>query len=374
MIHDELTLIGAQAIVDAFDIPGTVASCAPFGYGHINDTFAVTMQVDSDTERYILQRINERVFCDVNGMMENIIRVTDHLRAKLRDRPGSDPARETMTIMPTHDGNWVYRDASEDAWRMYLFINGAITYEIIESHHQAGEATKAFGVFQELLSDLPAPRLHDTIPDFHNTPKRFEHLVAAATNDSLNRAATCREDIDFALGLEGITATVTDGMRAGQIPERVTHNDTKINNVMFDKKTDCGICVIDLDTVMPGSVLYDFGDQIRTTIGDFQENERDLRKVSAGLDRYESMVAGYMGVARNFLVPREVDLLTDSGILITYEIGMRFLTDHIEGDTYFRIHRPGENLDRARTQFALVRDLRSKSDALKAIVERHRDA
>jgi len=163
-------------------------------------------------------------------------------------------------------------------------------------------------------------------------------------------------------------------MRAGQIPERVTHNDTKINNVMFDNKTDCGMCVIDLDTVMPGSVLYDFGDQIRTTIGDFHENERDLRKVSAGLERYESMVAGYMGVARNFLVPREMDLLTDSGILITYEIGMRFLTDHLEGDAYFRIHRPGENLDRARTQFALVRDLQSKSDALKAIVERHRDA
>lgn len=373
MIHDELTISGAQSIVDAFDIPGTVAGCVPFGYGHINDTFAVTMQIGRETERYILQRINEHVFRDIDGLMENMIRVTDHLRHKLLEVPGADPARETMTIMPTHDGARVHRAANNDVWRMFLFIDGAITYEVVETHHQAHEAAKAFGTFQKLLSDLPAPPLRETIPDFHNTPQRFANLVSAVNNDAHNRAGACGADVAFALGLENITMAVTDGMRNGEIPERVTHNDTKINNVMFDNETDRGICVIDLDTVMPGSILYDFGDHVRTMVGNFQENERNLEKVNAGLDRFENIVAGYMDVARGFLVPREIDLLTDAGILITFEIGIRFLADHIEGDTYFRIDRPGENLDRARTQFALVRDLQAKHDEFQAIVERHRD-
>jgi hypothetical protein len=223
-----------------------------------------------------------------------------------------------------------------------------------------------------MLADLPSPPLHETIPDFHHTPKRFAAFREAVEADPLGRAAECREEIEYCMGLESRTGIVSDALASGEIPNRVTHNDTKINNVLFDEATGEGICVIDLDTVMPGSALYDFGDMVRTSAGHFEENEKDLSKVFVDLDRFECLVRGYLDAGRDFLTKREIDLLCFSGVLLTFECGIRFLGDYLKGDVYFKIHHPEENLDRARTQFELVRSIYEHEDAMQGIVKRYR--
>jgi hypothetical protein len=361
-----------QAVAAQFELSGAFVEAQPYGSGHINDTYLVRLQEGQTLTPWIFQRINHRIFKDVPGLMENIQRVTEHIRRRLQALPGHDLSREALTVVPTRGGAAYHQDAEGSFWRAYTFITGARTYDEVQSRGMAREAAKAFGTFQKLLMDLPAPALHETIPFFHHTPNRFAKLEAAITADSAGRAESCRAEIDFALARKAMTATLVEQMAAGLLPLRVTHNDTKINNVMIDDRDGRGVCVIDLDTVMPGTVLYDFGDEVRTTTGTAAEDERDLKKVRFQIEMFEALVQGYLEAARDFLVPAEIAQLAFCGRLITFEIGIRFLTDYLEGDVYFKTHRPGHNLDRLRTQFEMVRQMEQRAEEMERIVTRYR--
>jgi hypothetical protein len=361
-----------KAVVAQFEVPGDFLDAQPYGSGHINDTYLVRMRQDRQAIPWIVQRINHRIFQDVAGLMRNIQRVTEHLRRRLAAMPGSDPARETLTVVPTRAGQAFHRDAGGSFWRAYVFITGARTYDEVQSGAMARQAACAFGTFQKLLMDLPAPPLQETIPNFHHTPSRFAKLEAAIAADGAGRAASCQPEIEFAVARKAMTAVLVQQMAAGVLPSRVTHNDTKINNVMVDDRDGRGVCVIDLDTVMPGTVLYDFGDQVRTTTGTAAEDERDLGNVRFQAGMFEALVRGYLETVRDFLVPAEVDHLAFCGRLITFEIGIRFLTDYLEGDVYFKTHRPAHNLDRCRTQFEMVRQMEQQAETMERAVARYR--
>ena len=350
------------AVARAFQIYGNFLSAAPYGSGHINDTYCVIFDQAGSVVRYIFQRINHHIFKNPVALMENIQRVTVHLGAKTAGE--ADASRRVLTLVPARDGQPYFCDAEGNHWRVYFFIEKARTFDAVESTAQAFQAAKAFGQFQKLLADLPSPRLHDTIPDFHHTPKRFATLEKAIEADVANRAALAKPEIEFALAHKDITSVLLDA----KLPERVTHNDTKFNNVMLDDATGTGICVIDVDTVMPGLALYDFGDMIRTTTSPAKEDERDLSKVQMQFPMFEALVRGYLESAADFLTPAEKSFLAFSGKLITFEIGIRFLTDFLAGDTYFKVHREGHNLDRCRTQFKLVESIEQQEDAMNRLV------
>jgi len=358
-----------EQIVAQFDFCGRFVRADRCDTGHINDTYiVVTASPEGRSRRYILQRINHYVFKSPQDVMRNIQRVTEHLREKVL-QVGGDPEREILNLVPTRDGTLLYTSDSGEYWRAYLYVEGAQSYEAVEepSHfHSAGEA---FGRFQSLLSDFPAETLIETIPKFHDTPSRFADLLHAVELDQVNRAGEARAEIEFVQRRGEETPVIVDLLEQRQLPLRVTHNDTKLNNVLIDDATNKGICVLDLDTVMPGSSLYDFGDAIRFGASAAAEDEQDLSKVWLDLDLYRHFTRGYFTYAREFLTPKEVQLLPFSAKLITLEIGMRFLTDHLNGDVYFRIHRPGHNLDRARAQFRLALDMERKVDEMHAIVE-----
>lgn len=360
------------AVVRAFPLLGRFREGAPYGSGHINDTFAVVLDQAGAPVRYILQRVNPRVFTDVPALMENIARVTAHATRRALAR-GDDPdaARRALTLVPARDGQPYHRDGDGGWWRCYLFIEQARTYDIVGSPRQAAAAAKAFGEFQRLLVDLPGRRLHETIPDFHHTRKRFHAFQAALATDAHHRAASARAEIAFALEHEPLVDLLLELQARGEMPERVTHNDTKFNNVMLDDATQEAVCVIDLDTVMPGLALYDFGDMVRSATNAAAEDERDLSQVQARLPIFEALVEGYLAAARPFLNQAEVAHLAVSGAVITFEIGLRFLTDFLAGDVYFKTKRPGHNLDRAANQFALVRSLEAQRTVMEAIVRRH---
>jgi aminoglycoside phosphotransferase (APT) family kinase protein len=256
-------------------------------------------------------------------------------------------------------------DEKGSYWRAYRFIERARTYDAVESAQQAFQAAKAFGQFQKLLAGLPAPRLHDTIPDFHHTPKRFVALEEAIASDVAGRAILAKPEIGFALAHQSIVSILLDA----NLPERVTHNDTKFNNVMLDDATGEGVCVVDLDTVMPGLALYDFGDMVRTTTSPAEEDELDLSRVTMQFPMFEALVRGYLASAGGFLTKAEKQYLAFSGKLITFEIGIRFLTDYLAGDTYFKVHREGHNLDRCRTQFKLVESIERQEERMQRLIE-----
>ena len=352
-----------RAVARQFQIPADFVSAAPYGSGHINDTYCVVVEQGGTHVRYIFQRINHAVFKHPADLMENIARVTAHLAAKIHGE--TDSFRRVLTLIPARDGRPFYRDESGNHWRVYVFIEKARTFDAVESTAQAFQAAQAFGMFQKLLTDLPAPRLHDTIPDFHHTPKRFAALEKAVSADAVNRAKLAQPEIEFALRRQAITGVLL----AANLPERVTHNDTKFNNVMLDDATGRGICVIDLDTVMPGLVLYDVGDMVRTTTSPVKEDERDLSKVTMQFPMFEALMRGYLSSAADFLTPAEKKFLPFSGRLITFEIGLRFLTDFLAGDTYFKVHRDGHNLDRCRTQFKLVESIEQQEEKMNQLVE-----
>ena len=357
------SLPDAQAAATHFEFRGAVLGLAPHGGGHINDTFLVTCQSLGAPVRYILQHINRHVFHDPVAVMENIERVTAHLAIEEAGQPGG--ARRALQLVPARDGrNW-FVDAPGETWRAYRLIEGARTYETATSADQAFQAARAFGHFQQQLASLPPPRLHETIPDFHNTPKRFVALEQAIAADVAGRAALVQPEIEFARSRRAITGNLLD---AG-LPERITHNDTKFNNVLLDDKTGDAVCVIDLDTVMPGLALYDFGDMVRTTTSPAAEDERDLSKVTMQFPMFEALVRGYLEAAGAFLTPAERKFLAFSGKLITFEIGIRFLTDYLAGDTYFKVHREGHNLDRSRTQFKLVESIEQQEEEMNRLVE-----
>jgi hypothetical protein len=356
-------------IASRFELGGEFLDAQPYGSGHINDTYAARVKTDAGEIRFIHQRINTNVFRQPEELMENIRRVTEHLRKKIL-ADGGDPDRETLTLIPAANGQ-CHAVIDEEYWRTYKFIEGARTYDLVENPDHVYHAANAFGTFQKHISDLPGERLHETIPDFHNTAKRFEALEAALQSDVQNRAAACKDEIDFALERKPIASVLIDLLAAGKTPERTTHNDTKFNNVMIDDATGKGVCVIDLDTVMPGLPMYDFGDSVRTGAAKGKEDETDLSKCGIGLDMFERLAHGYLDAAREFLLPIEIEHLAFSAKLITFTIGLRFLTDHLAGDTYFKIHRENHNLDRCRTQWAMVADMETKSEQMEAIIAKY---
>lgn len=352
--------MNAKEIIAQFN---SDASLSPYGNGHINDTYV--------TNRLIIQRINTDIFKNADNLMENIIGVTEHLRKKI-DATGGDSSRETLTVVRTLDGKNYYRATDGSCYRAYNLIEDSVSYEIV-SAPLLYRAAKAFGKFQNMLDDYPAETLYEIIPDFHNTAKRFDNLMKAAENDSCGRLSSVKKEFDFACARKADTSVVLDAIEKGLVPLRVTHNDTKLNNVLFDKYTDDGICVIDLDTVMPGSLLYDFGDALRFGGASGAEDEKDLDKIYFQLDKFKSFTKGFIEEVGTKLTKTEAELLPFSVKLLTLECGMRFLTDYLEGDTYFKTHYEGQNLDRCRTQFKLVEDIERKMSDMTEIVSYYLD-
>ncbi len=350
----------------SFAIPGDFVAAARYGSGHINDSFALTFSQAGAPVRYLLQRINSAVFKDPAAVMDNIGRVTAHLRRKLAGLP--DASRRALALVPGRDGAVKVVDSGGNTWRCYLFIEGASSYDIITHVDQARKAAAAFGAFQGQLIDLPGGRLRETIPDFHHTVRRFEALERAVAADRVGRVRFCRPEIDFALSSHALAASLLDRQAAGLLPERITHNDTKISNVMLDDATGEGICVVDLDTVMPGLALYDFGDMVRTATSPTAEDEQVLSRVSLRMPYFEALVEGYLTTAGAFLNPTERACLALSGQVITFEIGLRFLTDYLEGDVYYKVSNKSHNLHRCRTQFTLTADIGAKLGAMDAVV------
>ncbi len=359
-------------LLKSFQFDGEFAGAYRYGSGHINDTYLGCFNLNNgDKKRYIIQRINHDVFVHPEKLMNNIEGITKHLRKKIVSY-GGDPERETLNIIPTIDGKCFLKNDKDEYWRIYLFIENAHTYDVVENPEHFYNAGRAFGKFQQLLSDFPAKNLYEVIPDFHNTHKRYLDFIDAVERDPFDRAKNVKEEIEFAKTYEGETSILVDLLRSGKLPLRVTHNDTKFNNVMIDDETGEGICVIDLDTVMSGSSLYDYGDSIRFGTNPAQEDEKDLSKVWVNLNLFEYFTHGFLDAARSFLKPSEFEYMPFSAKMMTYECGIRFLGDYINGDTYFKTHREDQNLDRARTQFKLVKDMETKTEEMKRIIEKYR--
>ncbi|MDY3030759.1 MAG: aminoglycoside phosphotransferase family protein [Clostridia bacterium] len=335
---------------------------SPYGNGHINDTYLC-----ESPQKYILQKINTGIFAEPENVMENIDSVTSHLRRKIAEA-GGDPSRETLEIIYTVDGKTVYKTEKGDYFRLYTYVGNTVTKETAETNRDLYSAARAFGKFQNMLADFPAEKLHETIPNFHNTKSRFADFKKAVENDACGRCADAAEEIELALGRESMTGTVVDLLENGGLPLRVTHNDTKLNNVLFDADTDEAICVIDLDTVMPGSLLYDYGDALRFGASSAAEDEKDLSKVYFDLDKFSAFTKGYLEELAPSITEKELELLPDAAMLMTYECGIRFLGDYLNGDTYFKTHYAEHNLVRARTQLKLVKDMESKKEEMKKII------
>ena len=352
-----------SAAARQFQFSGEFFSAAPFGSGHINDSYCVVCYQAGMPLRYMLQRINHSIFRNPVDLMENIQRVTSHLATQVEGQP--DCERRVLTLIPTRDRQAWHVDADGNYWRAYRFIQNARTYDAVESTEQAFQAASAFGRFQQLLVNLPPPPLNNTIPDFHHTPKRFKALERAITADAVGRAIQAKPEIEFALAHQSIASILLDA----NLPQRVTHNDTKFNNVMLDNATGNGICVIDLDTVMPGLAPYDFGDMVRTTTSPVAEDERDLSRVAMQFPMFEALVRGYLSTASAFLTMAEKQCLVASGKLITFEQGIRFLADHLLGDTYYKVSYPGHNIDRCRTQFKLIESIERQEEKMSRLVD-----
>ena len=356
-------------VAEEFVLPDRFVRAEPFGSGHINDTFVAHFDRAGVRVRFILQRINHQIFKNVPALMENVQRVTAHAGRRAAATGVKDAHRRTLVLVPTRSGAAYWGDPEVGFWRCYRFIEEARSFDLVTQPQQAYEAARAFGEFQHLLVDLPGARLHETIPDFHHTRSRFEAFRRAVQADVRGRAAEARADIDFALAREGLVDVLLQLQARGEIPERVTHNDTKFNNVMLDDRTGEALCVIDLDTVMPGLALYDFGDMVRSATNAAAEDEADTAKVVMRQPVFECLAAGYLAAAGGFLNAAERAHLAFSGKLITFEIGLRFLTDYLEGDVYFKIKHPTHNLVRGRNQFALVRSIEQQEGAMQRFVD-----
>jgi hypothetical protein len=357
-----------QEISKQFQIYGEILHAETFKIGHINETYSATYDQGGMRVRYIHQKINKHVFKNPPAVMKNVMRVTTHIRRRLEIQDARDITRRSLIVIPTRDGQSYYCSRENEYWRTFVFVEGVQTFESVQSPEQAFQAGRAFGEFQSLLVDLPGGRLTETIPNFHNTRKRFSALQQAIQKDRYNRAKDAKQEIEFALKHEKIVDVILDAMARKRIPERITHNDTKFNNVMLDAVTGEAKCVVDLDTVMPGCALYDFGDMVRTTTSPTLEDEPDLSKVRMLMPIFKQLAEGYLATAGSFLTKAEKSILAFSGKLITFEIGIRFLTDFLSGDTYFRIHRPDHNLDRCRTQFKLAESIEQQEEAMQKFV------
>ncbi len=357
-----------KEIFSRFAIEGEANEIIPFGEGHINDTYRVTLQ---DGRQYILQSINHKIFKNTEGLMHNVASVTAYLRDYIA-RTGGDPERETMTLVPTKDQKTHLYDQDGTPWRMYTFIADTITYQTVEKPEDFYFSAKAFAAFTAMLDAYPAAELTETIPAFHNTKVRFYNLVKAIRKDAVGRAISVQKEIDFALDRIEKAGAIVDAIEDGRIPLRVTHNDTKLNNVLIDKDSGKAICVCDLDTIMPGSILYDFGDAIRFGCNPVAEDEPDYTRALCDLTLFDAYVKGTMEALKDRLTPTEIEYLPLGAWMMTLECGVRFLTDYLEGDTYFKTSREEQNLDRCHTQFAMVADMERKEAQMRAIVDQYR--
>lgn len=351
-----------------FKIDGELTDVSIFSDGHINSTYLATFENENETKKYLVQRINTHVFKNQEILMDNIIGVTKHIRKKIKEN-GGDPSRETLHFIKAKNGKY-YINRENECWRVYHFIDESYTYNLIDNKQIFEEAGKSFGRFQGLLSDYPSESLKETIPDFHNTPKRIVNFENAVKNDIADRSSLVKDEIDFVLSKKDKAGLALSLLNSGKIPLRVTHNDTKINNILFDKKTQKAICVIDLDTIMPGLSLYDFGDAIRSGASTALEDEKDLSKVGISLELYESYVKGYLSSCAASLTIDEVKHLPYGAWLLTYECGVRFLTDYLENDVYFRTSYSDHNLVRARNQFKMAQDIEDKLSQMNEITMR----
>jgi len=346
-----------KEIFSQFQLYGNFVIAVPYGTGHINDTFLLTADQSGALVRYIVQRVNTGIFRQPAELMDNFVAVTRHIDQKIKAAKANHPAlrRATLQVIRARDGK-PYFENETGFFRCYCFVENARTYDILETETQAYQAACAFGQFQSDLADLPV-RLHETIPDFHHTPARLRQLEAAIAANPCGRLKSVMPEVDFILSRRDDCGVLLKLQQSGDIIERTTHNDTKLNNVLIDDLTGQGCCVIDLDTVMPGLPHYDFGDMVRTGTSPAAEDERDLTKVVMRFGMYESLLRGFLATAGSFLNPVEREMLPFAGKLITLEIGIRFLTDYLEGDRYFKTKRPGHNLDRCRTQLKLVQSI-----------------
>lgn len=360
-----------EHIKEKFQLEGMLLEAFPYGNGHINDTYLLCIQKnDGSIYRVILQRINKKIFARPEELMENIEKVTGFLQEKIKERKGN-PKRETLNIIRTKEEKTFYRDDAGDYWRAYSFVENTISYEQVENADIFYKSALSFGNFQGLLSDYPAWTLHETIKDFHNTKKRYQVFLEIVEKDPMGRAANVKDEIDFVIAHQELTEVFEHLLKKKEIPLRVTHNDTKLNNILIDEETGEGVCVIDLDTVMPGLAMNDFGDAIRFGANTANEDEKDLDKVSCDLELYEVYTRGFIEGCKGRLTKREIGLLPMGAKMMTFECGMRFLTDYLDGDCYFKIHREGHNLDRCRTQFKLVEDMEKKWDIIQEITEKY---
>lgn len=357
-------------VLSAFTFPETLLGAVRYGQGHINDTFCVICQPrEGDCVRFILQGLSSAAFPHPEELMENFAGITAFLREKILSS-GGDPARETLSLVKTRDGKDFYRDSTGKVWRLMPFVENtdcfqSATPELFEA------SARTFGRFQYMLQDYPAQTLHETIARFHDTENRYEKFIAALEADKLGRAGDVQPEIRFVLDRKADCSVALQALREGRLPLRVTHNDTKLNNILIDRDTHEGICVIDLDTTMPGLSINDFGDSIRFGANHCREDEKDLGKVSFDIGLYEVYTRGFLEGAQGSLTEEELKYLPWGARLMTLECGIRFLTDYLEGDRYFHIQYPGQNLDRCRTQFKLVKDMERQFDAMSAVVEKY---
>jgi hypothetical protein len=354
-----------------FRFEGTLIEQRPYGNGHINDTFLLTFDIgEMGRLRVILQCMNKSIFTKPVELMENVLGVTSYLRKKIIEN-GGDPERETLNVIRTVANRPYFVDSQGDYWRAYKFIEGATSYDQVETPEDFYQSAVSFGNFQRLLADYPAETLHETIVGFHDTKARFATFKKAVEEDVCGRAASVQKEIDFVLAHEDVANVFGDMLANGELLLRVTHNDTKLNNIMIDDKTGKGICVIDLDTVMPGLAMNDFGDSIRFGASTAAEDEQDLSKVSCDMELFDVYAKGFIEGCGGKLTQKEIEMMPMGAKVMTFECGMRFLTDHLQGDTYFKIHRENHNLDRCRTQFKLVEDMEAKWDTMQEIIKKY---
>ena len=356
-----------RSVIGAFDFPGELTGCSEIKTGHINRTYRLAFSDGGAKREYLLQRINTFAFKKPEEVMENVTLVTEHLRRASEAR-GQDPDNRVLRVIPTREGRPLLYDDSDGAWRAYNFIARAHSVDRVESPAQFEIVGRAFGDFQNMLSDFPIARLHDTIPYFHDTVRRLENFEASVAGDPARRAADAAAEIAFVRQRREAMGRIVGMIADGTLPLRVTHNDTKCNNVMVDDATGEALCVVDLDTVMAGSALYDFGDAIRFGASTATEDERDLSKVRLDMDLFRAFSEGFISRTARGLQPVELENLALGALVMTFEVGLRFLTDYLDGDVYFRTACPEHNLVRARCQFRLLQDMEAHRDEMDAIV------
>ena len=369
-MHDKSLEIAVEAL-KSMKFDGDVINVKSFGSGIINDTFLVTCKNNKGNEnKYILQKINSSIFKNVEKLMENYCGVCDYLK-KIVSENGGDVERETITVVPTNSGKSYLKDSLDNYWRAIKFISDTVTYDVAESAEDFYKVGKAFGEFQNKLAGYNAENLYESIPNFHNTKERFKTFLLAIENNKARRLESVRSEVDFILEREKDTSILLDLYENGELPLRVTHNDTKISNILMDANTKNGICIIDLDTIMPGLSLYDFGDAIRSGATHALEDEKDLDKVYVDLEFFEAFTKGFLEGTNSSLTEKEIEMLPMGAKVITLEQAIRFLTDYLDGDVYYKTSYSNQNLDRTRTQLKLVKDIEEKWNELNNIVNKY---